>query len=130
MLILFLFSQGFRAKIRTNEPGTANYHPAHVSIYSEPSPNHIYASYGKYQQQPAYQQPEQATYDDSDHNEYDKTSQPSYDEQGHRSLAKSEHGAAVQNHPNDQEEQHYPQLDHQKYTYVPVYVTNNIDYKD
>ncbi|GIY74970.1 hypothetical protein CEXT_202451 [Caerostris extrusa] len=37
--------KGFRAKIRTNEPGTANYDPADVYIQAEEPPHHISTLY-------------------------------------------------------------------------------------
>ncbi|GFT01430.1 cuticle protein 10.9 [Nephila pilipes] len=39
--------EGFRAKIRTNEPGTDNYHPAHVYLNVEHPPLHVNTLYHK-----------------------------------------------------------------------------------
>ncbi|GBN25930.1 hypothetical protein AVEN_81282-1, partial [Araneus ventricosus] len=38
---------GFRAKIRTNEPGIDNYHPADVYIHAEQHPQHVNSLYHK-----------------------------------------------------------------------------------
>lgn len=204
---LFLL-QGFRAKIRTNEPGTANYHPAHVTIYAEPPPSHVYSNYEKYNhvdhQQPehtSYQKPEQTSYQEPEHTSYQQPEHTSYQQPEHTSYQQPEHAPYQPSehtsyqqpehyqqpkHPSYQQPEHapyqqveqheesyqqpeypahkqqyvksahasygepdlikseqsspsqhkkykkegsHPKLNHQKFTYVPVYVSNNIAYK-
>ncbi|KAF8791994.1 cuticle protein 14-like [Argiope bruennichi] len=54
--------KGFRAKIRTNEPGMDNYHPADVYIHAEQPPQHVNSLYHKkphYPQEPLHHQEEE-----------------------------------------------------------------------
>ncbi|XP_035218672.1 cuticle protein 16.8-like [Stegodyphus dumicola] len=102
---------GFRVKIRTNEPGTASSYPAHAYFDVEAPPQHVYSSY----QKPAhYESPPQQVY-------------ASYQKPAH-SVAPPQHAyssyqkpieAAL--HQEEEQDNEYPNSK-ERYTYVPVYV--------
>lgn len=99
-----------------------------MSIYSEPPPSHVYANYDKYNHG-GYQEQGQPDYDSTTNEDYESPVPPTYSESKHENLVESEHHANPQNQQYGHDDSRH-KLDHKKYTYVPVYVSNNIEYKN
>ncbi|KAG8186117.1 hypothetical protein JTE90_022708 [Oedothorax gibbosus] len=111
--------EGFRAKVRTNEPGTANSHPADVYMHAEQPPHHL---------QELYHEPIKAAYSYPQKDQHYQQQNQHYGNAGQHYQQKDQHyqqeEVAQEQLYHDQKpvyEEYIPNVK-EKVSIVPVYV--------